>query len=248
MNQASLKLILVILFVFGTIGLSIYSLSGSDRAHSNSEITDIVEEYILDNPQIIIDSLNNYQKQAQEQMMEQANQAVADEIEEIENDPRSPIYGNPDAEVVLVEFFDYLCGYCKRAFNDLKKIADKNKDIKIVFKEFPILGPNSTIASKAGLAVNKIAPEKYMAFHEAAMENRISGESSIEKIISELGLNWEKVQASMESAEVNIALQKNRDLANKLGIRGTPAFVIGGKLHRGAIGFDAMQEAIDNAR
>lgn len=249
MDKNTLKVLSLVVIIIAAISFSVYSLLKSNNSsYSRAEIVNIVEEYIQENPQALINSLNNYQREEQLKQEEQAQAAVQDHIEALENDPQTPFIGNKDADVTIVEFFDYSCGYCKRAFSTLQKVMEENKDIKIVFKEYPILGPNSVLGTKAALAVHSIAPEKYIDFHSAAMKGRISGKASIQKIVTDLGLDWKRVESLMDSAEVNMQIEKNRELTAALDIRGTPAFVIGGQLFRGAIGYEQMNEAIKNAQ
>lgn len=250
MDKSTLKMFLVIAAIIGTIVFAVYSLQNgaSSTSYSRAEITSIVEQYIQENPQALVQSLNNYQRTEQSRLEEKAQAAVKDHLDALENDPKSPFVGNPDAKVTVVEFFDYSCGYCKRAFKTLQKVIEEHKDVKVVFKEYPILGPNSTLGAKAALAVYNTAPEKYLDFHGAAMEERITGKASIQKIVNKLGLDWKLIETKMESAEVNTQIQKNIELTDLLGIRGTPAFVVGGKLFRGAVGYDQIEQAIADAK
>jgi protein-disulfide isomerase len=149
---------------------------------------------------------------------------------------------------VLVEFYDYSCGYCKKVFPSVAKLIEEDKNLKVVFKEFPILGPNSVITAKAALAANIIAPEKYLEVHEKLMNSRITSKENLIDIVSSLGIDKDKLSSEMESDKVQKIIDDNKDLARDLGISGTPAFVIGDEFVPGAVSFEQMKEIIKQQR
>jgi protein-disulfide isomerase len=155
--------------------------------------------------------------------------------------------GNPKGKVTLVEFFDYNCGYCKRAFPDVMKMIDGDKDLKLVMKEFPILGPGSVYAARAALASRKQG--KYWNFHLAMMahEGKID-EQVADRIAQATGLDVNKLRADMQADEVNQVISRNMQLADSLKIQGTPAFIIDETVIPGAVGFDALAAAVKQVR
>lgn len=229
-----------------------------DQMNSNSaksdqvdkqEVEKIVREFILENPDVIIESMKRKQLNQQKQAQQQVKQLVEAHYEAITNDPADPVIGNPEGDVVLVEFFDYNCGYCKHVLPSVKEILETDKNVKIVLKEMPILGESSVIASQVSLAVYQVAPDKYLDFHTAVMnmEGRKTMDSLVQ-LAESLGIDGEKVRETANSSKVNQILAKNRALAQALNIRGTPAFIIGKDVFPGAVSVEVMKEAIKSIR
>jgi protein-disulfide isomerase len=162
-------------------------------------------------------------------------------LNDIQQDPSSPVAGKAGG-VTVVEFFDYHCGYCKRAEGAIRKLLADHPDVRFVFKEFPILGPESSLGAKAALAAAKQGG--YLKLHQALID--LSGPitmAAIEELASKQGLDVNKLKTEMESAEVQSTLTRNRDLARDLGVKATPTFVIGSELVQGAIdaaGFEKL--------
>ncbi len=215
---------------------------------STSQIEKVVADYIKEHPEEILKSVSDYQQKSQADSDAAAQKTVSEKTSELENDKSSPIAGNPKGDVTIVQFFDYSCGYCKRVMPEISSLIEEDKNLKVVFKEFPILGPNSLLASHASLAVNMVAPEKYFEFHKALTKATVSGKDSVLKIASDLGIDKDKVSAKMDSDEVKKEIEKNAELARSIGVRGTPAFVIGGTFVPGAIGKDDFKKLIAESR
>jgi protein-disulfide isomerase len=211
------------------------------------QIKEIVLQAIRDNPEIIMEALDELQAR-QDARRETHEKLVLNSMrEQIERDPASPVTGNPDGNVTLVEFFDYQCGYCKSVFPEIRKLVADDGNVRFVLKEFPILSKVSVTAARAALAAAKQGG--YFDFHVALMRARGRlTESFIYEVARRQGLDVERLKKDMESPEVNAALQRNRTLAQALNIQGTPAFIIGEKLIPGAVGRDELQAAIDKAR
>lgn len=213
------------------------------------EIRDLVREYLLENPEVLIEAIQTYQANAErEQRLLQAA-ALANAKESLENDGASPVVGNLQGDVTIVEFMDYRCGYCKQVFPAVRDLIEADGNIKYVIKEFPILGPDSVVASRAALAVWRTRPEKYFDYHAALMTARGGlTEKRVLAMAEELGLDAGRVGEEMKSAEITKLIEDTHKLANQLGIRGTPAFVIGGELIPGALSAEAMRDIVDAAR
>lgn len=218
---------------------------GADAsALTKDQVEQIVHDYIVNNPKIIMDSVDSYMKHAQETASTEGlkkNQSL------LSKDTTSPEAGNPSGDVTVVEFFDYNCHFCKGAFPSLQALLDKDKKVRVVFKEFPILGPSSETAAKWALAAQK--QKKYWEFHTAMMNNKEPiDDQLLEKVAKSVGMDVDKAKKDIGSPDILAQLSKNRSLANDLGISGTPAFIIGDQISRGAIPEEQMEEDIAQAR
>jgi protein-disulfide isomerase len=178
---------------------------------------------------------------------EQARAAIATRWEELTDDPDSPIGGNPDGDVTVVEFFDYQCPYCRAVAPDLNRLVDGDDGVRVVYKEFPILGPVSHYAARAALAAHRQG--RYEPFHHTLMSepDRLS-EERVLAIAGDVGLDLDRLHRDMDDPEIGAALERTRQLAAALGINGTPAFVVGEEIVPGAIGLDEMRELGRRAR
>ncbi len=210
-------------------------------------IEKIVREYLLQNPEVIVEAIEELQKRERADEERKAKQGLAQNKSKLFNDPASPVAGNPQGDVTLVEFFDYQCGYCKAVQADVQRLIKDDGKLRFVFKELPILGPASVAASKAALASR--AQGKYEAYHNALMGHRGQlDEATIFKLASSVGLDTERLKKDMESPEVQQAIGANLALAEQLGIRGTPGFVVGDRIVPGAIKLDDMKKLVAEAR
>lgn len=213
------------------------------------EIEQIVKDYILKNPEVLIDSVRQYQERAQAAQKQREKQAVVTRHEELVGDPASPAtkaLAKSGDQVTVVQFFDYRCGYCKKVGPTLVKFLADNPNVRLVFKEFPILGPESTAAAKAGLAAEKQG--KYVAFHQALMASSSVNEASIEQIARNVGLDIARLKTDMQSPEIAATIEKNMQLASALGVTATPTFVVGSEVVAGAIDGQTLQNLIAKAR
>jgi protein-disulfide isomerase len=254
MGSSTLKILGLFLFLVIVISITTFGLLNKTPSvtggagMSKEDVQAVVKDFIQNNPEAILKSVNDFQQKSQQQQDASAQKTVTDNRDALENDPSSPVAGNPKGDVTIVEFFDYSCGYCKKVMPAVIKIAEEDKNIKLVFKEFPILGPNSVLASQAALAVHIISPDKYLQFHKALMEGHTSSKESILKIATDMGLKADEISAKMDSPEVQAILAKDKELAGKVGIRGTPAFTINGEFIPGAIDYDTFKEKVKAAR
>ena len=216
---------------------------------SREEIREMVEEYILKNPEVIIRALQKFEIQKQAEKQKNIKENLANLQYQLNFNPSTPVIGNPDGDITIVEFFDYLCGYCKRVFPTIQTLLENDGKIRYVLKELPILGPNSIIAAKAALAVWNNTPKKYLAFHTALMAAR--GRLNTEKIVviaRKLGIKKEILFKNMEAQKVSKELNDNIKLSEKLNINGTPAFIIGDRVIPGALDIDELKKIVENHR
>ncbi|MGE4313392.1 MAG: DsbA family protein [Pseudobdellovibrionaceae bacterium] len=212
------------------------------------EINAAIEAYIKENPQIILDSLDAYRtKQMEEQ--QKAADAKAKELLDIlkENPDRFPIAGNKKGDIVIAEFFDYNCGYCKKAFEGVQEAIADDKNVKFVFIDLPILGPSSTLASEYALAAAK--QNKYWEFHQELMKFQgQKDEKNLTEMAEKVGIDVEKMKKDAAGDEVQKEIADNRKLAEDLNISGTPGFVIETQVIRGYVPYDQMKGIISGER
>lgn len=209
-------------------------------------IQGIIADYLLDNPELVLRALQILQERQQAAEAEQARVALATHRDALERDPNSPVGGNPEGDATVVEFFDYQCPYCKRVAPDVERLIAEDEGVRIVYKEWPILGPPSVFAARAALAARE--QDQYLAFHEEVMALDEITEASVLAVASDLGLDVEQLQEDMKAPEVDAHLEQTMQLAQALGITGTPAFVIGDRVVPGAAGYDALSGQVEAAR
>lgn len=204
-------------------------------AEQKTEIETIISEYLKENPEVITTALDSMQQKRIEEEQKAMRKATSKYRKELERNKLDPIIGNPKGDVVLVEFFDYNCGYCKVMFPEILSFVEKDGKVKWVLKELPMLSPSSRYASKAALAANKQG--KYKEVHSAFMEHKGAlNEEDVLKIAKEKGLDIEKLKKDMESKEIEDMLNSNQELAGKLNMRGIPNFIMNTFINAG--GFD----------
>lgn len=207
------------------------------------EIEKIVHEYLLKHPEVIIEAVNKYQENQRNDEKKKAELSILSHKGQLVSDPASPV-GGADAKdaVTVVEFFDYRCGYCKKMAPAIAKYVNGSK-IHLVYKEFPILGPDSAIASKAALAARKQGD--YVKFHQGlmALQGTITM-AQIEKVATADNLDFAKLKADMESPEIQAQISLNQGLASAIGVNATPSFVIGNELITGMMDDQEFQAAI----
>jgi protein-disulfide isomerase len=250
-SDSSGLLIFIVAVVSLVVGAALASLfNGKGGAVAGGgDMKVAVQEVLEQNPQLIVDAFQKGRARQQQEEAAKARENVGANLDKLEKNEKSPFIGNPKGDVVIVEFFDYSCGYCKRVIGDVTKLVEEDKNIKFVFKELPILGPGSEIAARAALAVHFLEPTKYFAFHKALLEFQgQKTEETVFDIARKTGLNAAKIKEEMKSTRVSELLKDDQELARSIGINGTPAFVIGGNLNPGAMDLGAMKAAVANAR
>jgi protein-disulfide isomerase len=216
-----------------------------------SEIERIIKNYLLQHPEILQDVMNELEKKQQAADAEKHKTAVKDNAQLLFSSPRQVTLGNLQGDVTLVEFFDYNCGYCKRALADLMGIMKADPKLKIVLKEFPVLGPTSVEAAQVATAVRMQdrTGKKYLEFHQKLL----SGRGQVDRAramaaAKEVGLDMARLEKDMASEEIRASLEESMQLADKLGLNGTPSYVIGPNVVVGAVGLEALKEKVESAR
>ncbi len=207
----------------------------------------MIEQYIRAHPEVIEQSLQSLENKRAAEEQERQKAALATHQQELLNDPASPVSGNPAGDVTVVEFFDYRCGYCKKAASALTQLQQSDARVRVVYKDFPILGETSEWAAKAALASN--LQGRHRAFHEAllAAKDDLTKEQLF-RIATETGLDVNRLDQDMTRPEWQPIIDRNRALAKTLGIGGTPAFIVGNDLVPGALDLKTLQELVAHTR
>jgi protein-disulfide isomerase len=201
----------------------------------------------MENPEIIADAIYLLQERAEADKAKQASEALQGMQDALTNNELDPVGGNTDGSITIVEFFDYNCGYCKRASGTLKQLIKDNPNLKVVYKEWPILSESSSIAARIALAINQAEPDKYEEFHHALLSARsIRSADDVWKVAEQVGIDRAMAESKLNSPEVEQHLSQTSTLAQSLGITGTPAFVVGDKILKGAYPIEQIQAAIDS--
>jgi protein-disulfide isomerase len=216
-------------------------------AEQKTEVEALVKQYILEHGELLIESVNKFQ-QKQEAEASKASEGKAKELlAALKDDKQVAVVGNPKGDVTVVEFFDYNCGYCKKAFEEVQSLVKDDKNVKIVLYDMPILGPESVIAAKWSLAAKK--QDKYWEFHKALMAHQGGkDDDTLKKLATDAGLDAEKLAKDKDAPEIETEIQKHLKVAKELGIQGTPGFLIEEKVFRGYIPYDAMKATIKEIR
>jgi protein-disulfide isomerase len=210
------------------------------------QIERIVRDYLLREPEVVYQALQELQRRQDAAKLERQRQAVAAHRVQLFQNADDPVAGNPNGDVTLVEFFDYQCAYCRRVVPSIQAQLQEDKNLKMVFKDFPILGEDSVVAARAALAARR--QERYAPFHFALMNASDLSLDGIMAVAKSEGLDTRRLAADMNAPEIAAQLQANYALAQTLGIEGTPAFVIGDQLIPGALDKARLVELIEEAR
>jgi protein-disulfide isomerase len=206
-----------------------------------------VHDYLLAHPEVIGEAVNRLEAKQREQEAARGRAALKSHADQVFHDAADPVGGNPSGDVTLVEFFDYNCPYCKQMTPTMKQAEDADAHLRIVYKEYPILGAGSIFAAKAALAANQQG--KYVAFHRALYELRGPlDEGKILEVANVLGLDVGRLKVDMQAPDIGAHLRKNIELAQTVGIGGTPGFAVGNKVFAGATDLKSLQAMIEEAR
>jgi protein-disulfide isomerase len=209
-----------------------------------AEVETIIREYLLANPEVVVQAIQKFQTNQRATQEKSALEAIKSKQADLRSDPTSPTVGEADDPATIVEFFDYRCGYCRKASSSILQLASGRK-ARIVFKELPILGPESVTLARAALAAHKQGLDRYLKFHEAAMASHETPTMEvIERLAGQAGLDVARLKADLASPDIQTALDRNMALAEALGVRATPTFVIGNEKVEGAIDEAALSARI----
>ena len=221
-------------------------LTGQQR----TEIESVIREYLVKNPEVLRDALIELDRRAKAAEDTQRRQAV-DRLEgQIFNSKHQVVIGNPKGAISLVEFYDYNCGFCKRALGDLVALIKINPDLRVILKDFPVLSQGSLEAAQVAAAVKlQLTPDRFWAFHQRLMSSRGQvGKTQAFNLAKEFKVDIARLTKDAESADVKSGIQETMQLGEALGINGTPSYVIGKEIVVGAVGLEALQSRIFNIR
>ena len=213
------------------------------------ELGAFIHEYLLANPEIIeeVSQALEIKKEAESRVMAQT--AISENKDAIFRAPEDIVLGNPAGDVTVVEFYDYNCGFCKRAMTDMLALLDKDPNVRFVLKEFPILGPDSMAAHRVAMSFRALAPEQYGEFHIKLLSGDVRAtEAHAIDIAKGFGVDEAALKAGMDDPAIDQSIRQTYELANALGISGTPSFVIGDEAVFGAVGEDVLLGKIANMR
>lgn len=229
------------------IGVAIAPVASIAQDLTEERIKELALQAIMENPQIIMDAARLLEAQRNAAQSQAQAAIVERERDILERDPNAPVLGNPDGDVTVIEFFDYNCPYCRRAMPEVQGLLDGDDNVRLVYREWPILGDGSVFAAKAALAARQQG--KYEEFHWAlmGMQGRAE-EASVLQIAKELGLDIEQLKADMESPEIEEHIATSKRLTAALGFQGTPAFVIGESLVPGLVQEEQLKALVESVR
>ena len=214
---------------------------------SDEEFNRRVREYLINNPEVLAEARDRLEVREKEARQRAVQSILKERGDELLQDPDTPVGGNAKGNVTLVEFFDYNCAYCRRVAPTMTKLVADDPQLRVAYKEFPILGPNSVFAAKAALAARRQG--KYVVFHEKLMNQKGRFDQKfILLAAAETGLDIDSLKKDMESPEIASAIENNIQLARALGINGTPGFVIGDQIIPGAVGLRTLKAAVEQTR
>src|ERR1700719_4401039 len=224
--------------------------SASAQAFSDGqrgEIETIIKNYLVSHPEVLEDAMTELNKRQAAAETEKHEASVAQNSDTIFNSPRGVVLGNRDGDVTFVEFFDYNCGYCKRAMADMLDLMKSDSKLKVVLKEFPVLSQGSVEAAQVAVAVRMQDPagKKYIDFHQKLLGGRGPADKARALAVAkEVGFDMPRLEKDMNSDEVKTTIDEDMKLADALGVNGTPSYVVGNELVVGAVGLDALKEKI----
>lgn len=217
-------------------------------------VEDIIKDYLTKkNPEVLMEAMQELQKRELADSSAKSKAALTNDHDKLYSDARSPVGGNAKGSIIVVEFFDYACGYCKMSEPHVEKLLKENKDVKFIYKDYPILGPASTEAAKAALAADKQG--KYVVLHDKLMGSQIphggtdlaAADEIIFKAAKEVGVDVEKLKKDMKDDAISKAIDDNVALGMDVGARGTPTFIIGDEVYPGAMEYDQLKKTVADA-
>ncbi len=235
--------------IAATVLFTIPAIAAPLTSEQTRAVEALIEKTLTEKPELVVDAFKAYQEKQQAAENEQRNSAIADVNEKLKNDTSVPYAGNPNGSVTLVQFYDYNCGYCHKLAPTIMELEKEDKDLKVVFIDFPILGPSSITAAKMALAFNLQQPKKYADFFNAIMTaGRAIDEDLLLSTAKSLGADVDRLKRDADGEEVKARIDQNMKYANALQVRGTPAMLIGNEFVPGAVDKAHLEEIIAKKR
>lgn len=240
----------ILSIVIGLVAAAILVTPTSAQSFSpeqKQEIGQFIHDYLREHPEAIVESLRAAQAKATAERLAQQRQTVIAKRDELLHDPNSAVGGNPNGNVTLVEFFDYRCPYCKAIEPSLEALVKEDGELRVVYKEFPILGPVSVFASRVAIAAQKQG--KYLEFHSRMMALRGTiDDDAVLKVAKDCGLDMTRLKSDMNSAETGNVIRRDYALGDALGVDATPGLVVGDRVTMGAMDIDGLRKLVAAAR
>jgi protein-disulfide isomerase len=227
------------------------AVAQSFSADQREEIGKIIKDYLLTHPEVMQDVMAELEKRQQSAEAEKHRAAVVENKATLFSSPHQVVLGNPQGNVTMVEFFDYNCGFCKRAMTDMLDLIKTDNNLKFVLKEFPVLGEGSVEAARVAVAarMQDTNGKKYIEFHQKLLGSRCGADKMRALAVAkEVGFDMPRLERDMGSDEVKKTIEENMKLAEALGVSGTPSYVVGQEVVIGAVGLDALRDKINAER
>ncbi len=217
---------------------------------THTEFEELLHKTLVDHPEIIMEAVKKMREKTMAESSKQMQESMAQHKQELLADTTSPSLGDPKTtDLTIVEFFDYHCGYCKHMLPVMTQLTENDKKLRVIFREFPILAEDSVLASRAAIAVYNIDKTKYFEYHSLLMKS--SGkfdEKTLLDMGKRIGIDPKKLKKEMASTDITKQLDDTRQLADEMGVRGTPALVVGDEMLPGAVSYEDMQKYVAKAR
>ena len=241
-----LVLVAVTLLPFSAQAFEIKTMNEEERSIFRSE----VRAYLLENPQVLVEAMNVLENQQQFAETQAEVQMLVENGQELLNDGISFVGGNPDGDITMVEFLDYRCGYCRKAMEEVAELLKTDGNIRLIVKEYPILGEDSNVSSQMAIAtLQALGPSAYAALHEELMVfNGPMNEKSIRLLAHRVGLDPDVILEQMKDPKVDEHIARMHELGRKLQVSGTPTFVVGGAIVRGYVPLASMRQIVEEER
>jgi protein-disulfide isomerase len=240
----AVSLVVVLALTIGTVGTM---ARAETPVLPREAVEQMIRDYLLSHPEVILESLHRAQHREREAARAQSRAAVQSHRQALLQDPESPVGGNAAGDVTIVEFFDYRCPHCRRMAPVIKALLAEDRGVRLVYKEMPLLGAESVVAARAALAARRQG--KYAEAHDRLMaEAGPFTDATVVTILSEVGVDQDRLRADMNAPETATVLERELALARAIGIDGTPAFVVGGELVVGAIDLGTLRDLVGKAR
>jgi protein-disulfide isomerase len=243
------------MLIVPTLSLVLGSVMAPARAQDFSPgqkagIEQIIHDYLMKNPEVLRDAIGELERRQQAEQTAARDRALSDNAEALFRSTHQAVVGNPDGKITLVEFFDYNCGYCKKSLADVGRLMKENPDLRVVLKDFPVLGPGSLEAAQVEAAVRKqITGDKFWDFHQKVLGTRGQvGRAQVLAVAKDMGLDMSRLDRDMRDPDVRAGIAEVVGFGDKLALTGTPSWILGRDVIIGAVGYDELRDKIDNMK
>jgi protein-disulfide isomerase len=234
----------------GVLALASPVVAQNLTAAQKVEVEGVIKDYLMRNPEILREALVELQRKEKAAEVQARAKVIADPSSPLFTSENNAVVGNPNGKYVLVEFFDYNCGYCKRALSDLTALVKTEPELKVLLRDFPVLGPKSVEAAEVAIAVKKqLKGEKFFDFHQKLLSSRGQvGRAQALAVAKDAGVDMVKLAADLESPATKAAVAEGLELGDSLGLTGTPSYVVGKEVVVGAVGLDELKSHLADAK